>query len=71
MSDFHPYDHVEIVTDSFRDHGVPPGSTGYVIERWDDGALEIEVMGADGSTIAQFVASPSDLRHIDPPTTTS
>ena len=63
MSEFHPYDRVEIVTSRFVGEGVPVGAIGYVIERWSDGALEIEVTKPDGSTLAQFVAQPSDLRH--------
>ena len=63
MTTFRPYDRVEIVTDRFAAKGVLSGAIGYVIERWDDGALEIEVMNPDGSTAAQFVAQPADLRH--------
>ncbi len=63
MTVFRPYDRVEIVTDRFASEGVQRGATGYVIERWDDGALEVEIMNPDGSTAAQFVAAPEDLRH--------
>jgi Domain of unknown function (DUF4926) len=63
MTEFNSYDRVEITTDRFASEGVPLGSIGYVIEHWPDGALEVEVMKADGSTAAQFVAQPSDLRH--------
>jgi len=62
MNDFHPYDRVEIVTDRFAEEGVTPGMVGYVIERWDSDAFEVEVMRNDGSTLAQFVANSSDLR---------
>lgn len=33
MTVFHPYDHVEIVTDRFANKGVHRGAIGYVIER--------------------------------------
>jgi len=63
MTRFNPYDRVEVVTDRFTDDGVTRGSIGYVIERWPDGALEVEIMNPDGSTAAQFAARPADLRH--------
>jgi hypothetical protein len=54
---------VIIDTDRFLDQGVSKGSLGYIIERWPDGALEVEVMRPDGSTTAQFVAQPSELHR--------
>jgi hypothetical protein len=63
MSEFNPFDCVEVVTSRLMNEGVPFGSIGYVIERWPDGALEVEVMKADGSSSAQFVAQPHELRH--------
>jgi hypothetical protein len=62
VTEFHPHDRVEVVTDRLVMQGVPRGTIGYVIERWPDGALEVEVMRTDGSSAAQFVASPSELR---------
>ena len=62
MTDFSPFDRVEITTDRFAAEGAPRGTVGYVVERWYDGALEVEVMRSDGSTAAQFVAQPCDLR---------
>lgn len=62
MTRFEPYDRVEITTDRLAGLGAPRGAIGYVIERWPDGALEVEVMFSDGSTRAQVVASPSELR---------
>jgi hypothetical protein len=59
---FAPYDRVEIATDRFAEEGVHRGAIGYVIERWPDGALEVEVLKSDGSTAAQFVAHPSELQ---------
>ncbi len=67
MTELSPYDRVEVITDRFRDEGAPRGAIGYVIERWSDGALEVEVMKPDGSTAAQFVAQPSELRYAPAP----
>lgn len=60
MTLFRPHDRVEIVTDRFADKGDFSGAIGSVVERWDDGALEIEVMNPDRSTAAQVVAQPAD-----------
>ena len=67
MTSFKAFDRVEIVTDRFGVQGVPSGTIGYVIERWADGALEIEVVNPDGSTAAEFVAQPADLRLASEP----
>jgi len=56
-----PYDRVRIVTDRFRDEGVPSGAIGYIIEAWEEGVLEVEVSREDGTTIAQFVAKGHEL----------
>ena len=37
-----PYDRVRIVTDRFRDEGVPSGAIGYIIEAWEEGVFEVE-----------------------------
>jgi hypothetical protein len=63
VTEFAPHDRVEVISDRLLNEGAPRGTIGYVIERWRDGALEIEVMHPDGSTAVQFVAQPSDLRH--------
>jgi len=56
-----PYDRVRIVTDRFRDEGVPSGAIGYIIEAWEEGVFEVEVSREDGTTIAQFVAKGHEL----------
>jgi len=56
-----PYDRVRIVTDRFRDEGVPSGAIGYIIEAWEGGVFEVEVSREDGTTIAQFVAKGHEL----------
>lgn len=55
------YDRVRVVTDRFRGSGAPAGTIGYIIEECADDALEVEVSRKDGTTIAQFVATPADL----------
>lgn len=50
MPDYNPYDRVEVVTDRFVSEGMSRGAIGYVIERWADGALEVEILNPDGST---------------------
>ena len=62
MTRFRPHDRVEITSDRFAYLGVPLGSVGYVLALWSDNAVEVEVMYSDGSTLAQFVAYPEDLR---------
>jgi hypothetical protein len=62
MTMFAPYDRVEIATDRFAEEGAHRGAIGFVIERWPDGSLEVEVMNSDGSTAAQFVAQAAELR---------
>jgi len=56
-----PYDRVRVVSDRFRDEGAPPGSIGYIIEKWEESVFEVEVSREDGTTIAQFVAKEDEL----------
>ncbi len=66
-NDFELYDRVRLVTDRFAVAGAPEGSIGYVIEKYDDGALEVEVSDPlTGETVAQFVAEAADLERVDP-----
>ncbi len=67
MSDeFALFDRVRVVTDRFVDDGAPSGSIGYVIERYEDGALEVEVSDPlTGETVAQFVAASEDLERAE------
>jgi hypothetical protein len=62
---FQPYDMVRISTDRFAHLGANRDSIAYVIERWPDGGLELELVDDDGSTIAQFVATEGDLELIE------
>src|SRR2546427_3421535 len=61
-----PYDMVRIVSDRFRDEGAPPGAIGFVVEKWDEGAFEVEVSRPDGATIALFSAREDELELVDP-----
>jgi hypothetical protein len=54
-NEFELYDRVRLVTDQFAVAGALEGSIGYVIEKYDDGALEVEVSDPlTGGTVAQF-----------------
>ncbi len=68
MSDeFGLYDQVRLVTDRFAVAGAIEGSVGYVIEKYDNGALEVEVSDPlTGETVAQFVAEAADLERANP-----
>ncbi len=61
-----PYDTVRIVSDRFAKEGAPPGTLGVVIEKWPDGAVEVEVSRRDGTTIAQFSARQDELEPAPP-----
>lgn len=64
--DIRLYDRVRLLVDRFAIEGAPEGSIGYVIEKYDDGALEIEVSDPQtGETIAQFVAEAADLERAE------
>ena len=61
------YDQVRLVTDRFAVAGALEGSVGYVIEKYDNGALEVEVSDPlTGETVARFVAEAADLERVDP-----
>jgi hypothetical protein len=55
------YSRVRITTDRFQSERAPKGTIGYVIEVYEDGAYEVEVMDSSGSTVALFVATDDDL----------
>lgn len=62
-----PFDRVRVIADRFAEIGAPAGSIGYVIERYADGALEIEVSDpSSGASLAQFVADAGDLELANP-----
>ena len=65
--DFELFDNVRLGTDQFAELGVPAGSIEYVIEKYADGAMEIEVSNSlSGETIAEFVAEVGDLERVKP-----
>lgn len=66
-NEFELYDRVRLVTDRFAVAGALEGAIGYVIEKYDDGALEVEVSDPrTGETVAQFVAEAADLERANP-----
>ncbi|WP_318306971.1 hypothetical protein [Amycolatopsis solani] len=55
------------MTDRFAGEGALGGSIGYVIEKYDGEAWEIEVSDPrTGETVARFVAGAADLERADP-----
>jgi hypothetical protein len=66
-NEFELYDRVRLVTDRFAVAGALGGSIGYVIEKYDGEALEVEVSDPlSGETVARFVAEAGDLERVDP-----
>ena len=66
-NEFELYDQVRLVTDAFAAAGAFEGSIGYVIEKYDNGALEVEVSDPlTGETVAQFVVEAADLERAAP-----
>ena len=64
MTDIEIYDRVRVVTPRFEGQGVQPGMQGYVVDRYPDGNLEVEVSDpGTGKTIALFAANPGDLER--------
>ena len=64
MTDIEVYDRVRVVTPRFESQGVQLGMQGYVIDRYPDGNLEVEVSDpGTGETIALFAAAPADLER--------
>jgi hypothetical protein len=56
------YDRVRVTTARFHRDGIDPGALGYVIERYADGALELEFSDPEsGRTLATIVAAEADL----------
>lgn len=58
------FSHVRLVTNRFANEGAPKGTLGFVIEKYPNGDLEIEVTAPDGSTHAQFVARIEDIEFV-------
>jgi hypothetical protein len=66
-NEFELYDRVRLVTDRFAVAGALEGSIGYVIEKYEDGVLEVEVSDPlTGETVARFVAEAADLVRVAP-----
>ncbi|WP_084144980.1 DUF4926 domain-containing protein [Amycolatopsis jejuensis] len=59
------YQKVRVLTDDFSGEGVHAGDVGYVIECYPGGRYEVEVSGAGGITVAQFVAEEKDIEVAD------
>jgi len=64
MNEIQIYDRVRVVTPRFSGQGVQPGMQGYVLDKYPDGNLEVEISDpGTGETIALFAAEPADLER--------
>ncbi len=55
------YSRIRLISDNYKDEGVPENSVGYIIETYDDGAYEVEFSEPDGTTIALLALKESEL----------
>jgi hypothetical protein len=60
------YSRVRLLTNHHDAEGAPTGAIGYVIEVYDDGALEVEFSDENGVTFAQVVVRESELALDEP-----
>jgi hypothetical protein len=51
---------VRLLTDRFRDEGVPKGAIGVILDVYDD-AYEVEFSRPDGTTIAWFAVDQDEV----------
>jgi hypothetical protein len=65
-SRFSQFQQIAIATDRYASEGAARGSVGFILEIYDDGALEIEIPDrATGHTIALITAWPSEIQADD------
>ncbi len=56
---------VRLLTDRYRDKGVPAGTLGTILEVYDDGAYEVEFSDpADGTTIALLSLAEEEVEAV-------
>ena len=55
------YSRVRLLTDRFNAEGLKYGDVGCIIETYDEDAYEVDFSDDKGITIAQIVASGSEL----------
>ncbi len=55
------YSRIRLISDNYKDEGVPENSVGYIIETYDYGAYEVEFSEQDGTTTALLVLKESEL----------
>ncbi len=60
------YSRVRLLTDRFVSEELRCGATGYVIEVYGDGKYEVEFSDANGISVAQIVASETELAVCEP-----
>ena len=65
-SRFSQFQQIVIATDRYASEGATRGSVGFILEIYEDGALEIPDR-ATGHTIALITAWPSEIQADDSP----
>jgi hypothetical protein len=67
MEPFKQYERVGLVTDRYESEGAGRGMIGFIIDIYNGEAFEVEFCRSDGVTVAQIVATESELeRHPEP-----
>jgi hypothetical protein len=59
-----PYSLVELVTDHYQERGVSVGAIGTILEVYNDGGYEVEFSQLDGTTIAWFAVSQTEVKPL-------
>jgi hypothetical protein len=58
------YSLVQLVTDHYQARGVSIGAVGTILEVYDGGNYEVEFSHHDGTTIAWFAVSQSEVKPL-------
>ena len=56
-----PFDRVVLTTDRFSDLGAPRGTEAFIVDEYETGDFELEVVGEGGVTLALFSCQPADI----------
>jgi hypothetical protein len=57
-----PYSLVQLVTDHYQARGVSIGAVGTILEVYDNGDYEVEFSQHNGTTVAWFAVSQSEVK---------
>jgi hypothetical protein len=55
------YSRIRLLTNRYREYGVPAGAIGYILEVYGHEAYEVEFSDKNGITIAQFAVPQQDI----------